>query len=435
MGPPERPDDRQRLLRLCDLAQQWVKENADDQRKTPTDAYVSLMFAFGLARLGEADTARELLNRAAHALTGKDEVHTFLLEAFRFRITAAIDGRPHAGPLPPELLAATRQMRPLFNYVIDKLRRYSRVLEPDEEIEPYRRHLARASSLAEQIAELPDIRDRNQIVTRVQEMLKATPERRDGLELRARVLKAALEAAPRADEEFAKEMLEAGRKVYAALREPQDTNQVAERATFLEKALLLAAHFGRVGDAQAVVDCFERLLQERQGVDFSWVIERIAWRCFGGLRKLGMREQIDRLLPRMAALVLGDDKLESLGPAKLRALVVIAGEWYLLERNAQAEKVLEQARQVLLVGSLWLPEHGSLACAYACAIGHAPVTIAQERLEEIFTRMHGIKDHYTTSSYFSLSQLRLVEAVVLSVVESWEQATSDKVTIRGEDTR
>ena len=49
-------------------------------------------------------------------------------------------------------------------------------------------------------------------------------------------------------------------------------------------------------------------------------------------------------------------------------------------------------------------------------MGQAPVEIAQKRLEEIFRQLKMIKDTYTTSSHFSVSQLDVVEAVVLAVV-------------------
>ena len=42
--------------------------------------------------------------------------------------------------------------------------------------------------------------------------------------------------------------------------------------------------------------------------------------------------------------------------------------------------------------------------------------IAQKRLEEVFKSLKGVKDTYTTSSHFSVSQLDVVESVVLAVV-------------------
>jgi hypothetical protein len=53
---------------------------------------------------------------------------------------------------------------------------------------------------------------------------------------------------------------------------------------------------------------------------------------------------------------------------------------------------------------------------YASAVGQASVEVAQKRLEEVFKSLKGIKDPYTTSTHFSVSQLDVVEAVVLAVV-------------------
>jgi hypothetical protein len=51
------------------------------------------------------------------------------------------------------------------------------------------------------------------------------------------------------------------------------------------------------------------------------------------------------------------------------------------------------------------------------AVGEAPVEVAQRRLEEVFKQLKGVKDTYTTSSHFSVSQPDVAEAVVLAVVE------------------
>src|SRR5205823_13123723 len=61
-------------------------------------------------------------------------------------------------------------------------------------------------------------------------------------------------------------------------------------------------------------------------------------------------------------------------------------------------------------------ERTALASSYAQAVGQAPVEVAQKRLEEIFRQLKGVRDTYTTSSHFSVSQLDVVEAVVLAVV-------------------
>jgi hypothetical protein len=407
---------RQWLSKLADLAQKWVKDNAGTEQKPPMDAYVDLIFSFGLARLGEADAARGLLNRATSVLKGKDEAHTFLLEAYRYRITQALDSRHHAGPLPEEQMATLKAIPTLQSYIVDRLRKHSYILEPDQRIDPYRKWGAKISELDDQLTQLVDVTDRMEIAARVQKLLRAVPTGDDGREARARILKTALEVAPRIGEEFAKEMLDAALKVYRALPEPEDSSQLHDRATFLEKGLFVAAHFDQVGHIHTLVARFEQLLEAQRGVPAVAALEALAGQCFRGLRKLGMRDQIDRLLGRMAELVLDGKDVESLEPAGLQALLLVAGEYYFFGRDAHAEPILQRARALLTAGNLQQKEQNALACAYGRTVAQAPVAIAQKRLEEIFTNIKGVRDTFTTSTHYFRSQFDVIEAVVLAVV-------------------
>jgi cellulose synthase operon protein C len=119
-----------------------------------TRAYVDLMFAWGHARLGEADTVRQLVAEAAQRLHPSpdptnpfpqvDAVHAWLLDAFTFRIEEAIAGRPHGGPWPAESIRRLEGMdepnrtnQASRRYVVDRLRQLSRILEPAAEVDPY----------------------------------------------------------------------------------------------------------------------------------------------------------------------------------------------------------------------------------------------------------------------------------------------------------
>src|SRR5262249_21730749 len=111
-----------------------------------------------------------------------------------------------------------------------------------------------------------------------------------------------------------------------------------------------------------------------------------------------------------------DFKKREQGPAALRALLQVAKGWYYFARDSQAEPILQAARSVLLANDLQPREQTQLACAYAEAVGQAPVEVGQKRLEEIFKSLKGVRDTYTTSTHFSVSQLDVVESVVLAVV-------------------
>jgi hypothetical protein len=416
MSSSEGHGNRCWLRGLRDLAQQWVQSNPDPAQKPPMDAYVDLMFAFGLAQLGEANAARELLTRGEEILADKDIAHTFLRGAFRYRITQALDRKPHAGPLPADLMDIHRGMVTFFTYVVDRLRWNSRILEPEQEINPYGRWNTRTSELDTRLFELADLTDPKEIVARVQRLLQAAPKGADGVEARARILEAALAAAPRVGEEFAREMLDLSQEAYDVLPEPVDDKGLAERTSFLETALFVAIHFNSFDHIPQLVRRFQSMLQSQRGVQAIHTLEKLAGRCFRGLRKLGMMED---LLAPMADLVLEGKDLASVDATGLRAFLLVASEWY-SRGDGQGKPVLEAARALLLKGELQSREQTALACAYARTVGQAPVTEAQQRLEEIFTHVKGVKDTTTTSSHFSVSQLQLVESVVLGVTAGAE---------------
>jgi hypothetical protein len=411
---------RQWMVELADAAQEWVTGGATTGL---TPAYVDLVFAFGLARLGEVDEARERLNAAKAALAGKDDAHNVLFTAFDFRVRQALDGKPHTGPLPNEQLEYLEHMERLHRYVVDRLRKHSRILEPDAVINPYRHWGARINDFERQLAELTDLTDRGEITQRVEKLLRDVPRGPKGADQRQRVLKAGLEASPRVGEEFARKLLDLAVPTYDELPEAREIAAVIEQAAFLEKSLFVAGHFGRHESLHPLVTRFLKMLQSQKGSQALQALESLAANTFRGLRKLGMRDEIDQVLRAMGDLVLeGQDvkaidfKKREQGAAALRALLQVAGQWYYFGRDTQADAIMTVARGVLMAGDLAPRDQTQLAAAYAKAAGQAPVEMAQKRLEEIFKQLKGIKDTYTTSTHFSVSQLDVVESVVLAVV-------------------
>ena len=125
---------RQWLIRLCEMAKEWVRKQEGETSTIPMAGYVDLIFAFGLARLGETDASREALARAATVLNKQNDFHKCLFKAYEYRIKQALDGKPHAGPLPPELVGfrevildpedPKKDLNLLPRYAIDRLREY-----------------------------------------------------------------------------------------------------------------------------------------------------------------------------------------------------------------------------------------------------------------------------------------------------------------------
>lgn len=196
---------RDRVVDLHQDARQWLVEfdNPNAGESTRTEQYVDLVFAFGLAKLGETEAARELRDAAAVDLGSIDTIHRSLLELYSLRVQQALDGRPTTAPFPEDLLARldatfslSDEEREVFDrgevvalektlrddrYKVDRLRQHSRVLEPHERIDAYRNYRRGfTSNLARELSELTDATDRGDLTSRVTDLLerKLSPEDR-----------------------------------------------------------------------------------------------------------------------------------------------------------------------------------------------------------------------------------------------------------------
>jgi hypothetical protein len=413
---------RQWMVGLAEQAQEWI---ATQGTQGQTSAYVDLIFAYGLARLGETDEARRLLSRGQTALNPlKDDAHTALVTAFDYRIRLALEGKPTGGALPNDQMEFLEHMERLGRYVVDRLRKHSKIIEPEASVNPYRHWGARINDFEKALAEIADLTDKNEVVVRIEKLLRERPRGAKGTEERSRVLRTALEVSPRIGEDFARKILEQTLQTYDDMPEAKEVEAILGQALFLEKALFIAGHFGRTEVVHPLVARFHKMLQSLRGSNQGFkALETLARESLRSLRKLGMRDEIDQILKQMSELVLEghdvrqvDFKKRESGSEALRALLQVAAGWYFFGRDTQADQIIGVARTAMLVGDLAPREQTQLARAYAQAVGQAPVEVAQKRLEELFKSLKNIKDTYTTSTHFSVSQLDVVEAVVLAVV-------------------
>ena len=398
-----------------------------------TSAYADLTFAFALARLGETSNARRLQERAAGVLSKRDEIHHFLLRAYTHRIQQVLEGKAHSGPLPAELLDELSQISRRTNaegkavhndaYKINYLRECSRVLEPQEKVNPlmYMLALSERSKELLAISELDDRAQMQQRLTRLLQSTKAADEQ-------AEVFKTALELAPRISEAFAVDLLGRLSKALDAWGPIDHVNQMELRGTLLERGLFLAAHFDQAALVQAMVGRLVRMIELRSGEEPHRLFDALIGQSFRGLRKLGLRDECDRLLQQLAGLVSEGKTLPVLRakhgerwPAVLRQLLQIAGGWLFFGRSEKALPILAEARDLLYSGDLVKKitistEQTKLACAYAAALGQAPVDLALNQLMELFQKLGPLCDEFYTKSHYSRAQLQVVEAVVLAIV-------------------
>jgi len=430
------------MVKINELARRWVDRQRGqgplEYKEAKTKEYVDLLFAFGLARLGEHDASRELLLRAQKALAKGDEAHALLFRLFEYRIHQALEGQSTNTPLESESLGRLNELRHIeqarraekkreagshLSYIIDKMRGTSRILEPLQKILEYRYIAAGSGGEVEQaLARLPDIKDRNELADQIAWLLK---KGKTSLPLSVRIVKGALEQSPRIGEEVAQHLLEQALRAYdQCLKLPADDKERPGPdllMDLLERGLFVAAHFGRLDSVQALMARFRRLLKEERESSSIIGLDRVIEQCLRGLRKLGLREEIQELLTLMSDAVLKGRNPTSLltekdaGPL-VRTLLPIAAGWYDFGRDSLAEPIFQAARTLLLRKDLVPTEHLKLACVYAKALGAAPITITQERVEELFERLEGIPVMSSYGNYYSPAQIKFVESVILAVI-------------------
>jgi hypothetical protein len=424
------------LLTLPERLHDWVIARSNVARPSqppvyPTDprltaAYADLMMAFGLARLGDAHESQRLQERACEVLGNLDNVHSFLLSAFDYRVHQALDGKGVGGPLPADffdLLPAAEgrgnvesDERRLNQLKVDRLRQKSRILEPHEALNAYDRFLAHHKDpLGKALVFLSDVTDKQELERQVRLILKqAVPKRKKDNSERPRVLRTVLAIAPRLGEAFALEALGLFDTAWA------ETEDVEVQADLLDKSLLLAAHFDQSALVQRLVAKYHEFLKKDQA-EIARHGEALAGHCFRGLRKFGLRDEIEALLHELVeALTQGESPEKLCGrpgwPGLLGTLLHVADCWFFFGNDEEAVRLLEEARLLLYGNTLSREDTTRLACRYAGTLGQAPVDVALQGVEEMLDKLEGVYDNFTTRTHFSLSQLQVVEAIVLGIV-------------------
>jgi hypothetical protein len=431
------------LVKLPDRIEHWLTDvdrgkvaivhNPADPKNT--FAYAQLALAFALARLGDDRECRRLQTLAHGRLQQPDlrepELHTLTLAAFDFRLRQACERQPVVGPLPQEWAAEVGGLDHTKRYKLDKLRQYSRILEPHVKVEPHFRFIHRyASELEKELNRLQELTDRHEVQDEVRQLLtrvgRTTAEEK---EARARLLTGGLNLAPRVGESLAEELLAEVFPCCDALEElgrgkataAGDGRLFEKQAALLEEALFVAAHFNQTQRVQECVNRFRRLFQAQRGSDLFKALNSLAAQSFRGLRKLGLRDEIDQLLRQMAEVILRGREMKALReekqwPDMLTALLRVAAGWYYFGREEEANAVVEEARRLLYTGTLDSHKQYPLAIAYIATLTEAPVDQALRGIEELFDRLQRVQDGFESNSHFAVRHLSVIESVVLAVV-------------------
>jgi hypothetical protein len=437
---------REKAERLRQLAQEWFPTTVKDVGAyDQTPVYIDLMFAFGLARLGEATAGRALLDRASATLEAAGgETHSILLQAFRYRIDEVFAGRPHAGALPAALIEYVDHLRAEYDekrrgggpsgpddylaYIVDRLREESRILEPQERLRAYRhrdRFLDEAA--AKDLAGWPDVTDPRQLRGRIDRLLGPAAKPLTGSN-RVKVLTLAIALAHRVGEAYCLGLVRAAPAAIEAVTSQGDPDPytLIEAATLLERAIFFAAHYDDRTFVHPALDRLTKLMEAATGPAESPAMASLVGQSLSSLRKFGMRDEAERLLARVERSVFRGRPLDRLRtddprtwPQVLEMLLRLAAGWLDFDRPDLAKPVLDEAREYLLRGTADadVPKYVSVACAYISALGHGPVEDALGRAEELLSlgEKGKLKNTFTSSTHYSRFHLNIVEAIVLAL--------------------
>jgi hypothetical protein len=364
-----------------------------------THAYVRFVFAWGLARLGHADRARQLLAMAQTELDGKDPVHGFLGRAYSARVAQALEGQPAESPLPHELAAELNALSTFHRYKVDRLRQASTILEPSERLDPLQAFGRGARNLrGEEFVHLSEVKDVEPLAKAVEQLAARASAPLTPAPERQRLLEGLLDTLPRLPPARALPVLT--RLVPAMEGLPDEPH-----ALLLGDALTVAGHFVREDHVKALVGRLRALLVGLKPEAEAWG-HGILGACLRNLRRLGLTHEATALLEP------GQKLLARPAKVPLSTQLGIAAGLALLGQMPEATAVFDRAFASLANFQGPMPERLTLARGLAGALSQAPVEVALPALARLSEQLPVVTDAYNTNSHFCLSVVELADVLV-----------------------
>lgn len=381
------------------------KRSAVEAPAAFTRAYVGLEFAWGFARLANAERARQLRDAALAALDRRDPVHQYLTRAYQVRIDQALEGVAPDTPLPPEVNGLLNGLESFTRYKVDRLRQFSQVLEPQERLEAigaYWRH-TRDGGRGEELAALRALREPAELLKAIQSRMSVAVDGQLNAEERVRLIDGLLDYLPQLPEAHALPLLQRFLGAGEGLA-PR------HRAQVLEDALKVAGHFGRTALVKQLVLQLGNVIKELG----SEGVSEVGGMLVSGvrmLRRVGLRDEAAELLSRASTVLKGEDV------ATLQARLGLASGFMYLGAFAAAQPIVDEAQVRLGRESGLNPgERQRLSRATTQALSHASTEIALPGLLRVAQQLAWITDSYNTNSHFCLSLVDFADALVLGHV-------------------
>ncbi|PRP90425.1 hypothetical protein ENSA5_65170 [Enhygromyxa salina] len=375
-----------------------------------THAYVRLVFAWGLARVGRPQAARAELDAATKLLGDRvgderrksrnDPLHTAAFAAYRARVEQALEGLPPGAPLsaaPGGPIDARERLTGIDRFKYDRLVQLSRVLDPRQDVDAFEKWSHKDDepfaglALLTQPDALASLFDRT-----LAAMSSQDPERR------ARELGALLEYLEALPEPLAVPRLQTALGFVASA--PLDA-----RPKLLRNALLLAGYYDRadlIDEALAALASSDAELTEQRPAEYAELLTR----CAPVLRRNNHEAQLGALLTKLEQRV-GDD-LELAGVV---AQLHIAAGFAALGQPARVQTAFAAAHALLPELAAVPTNYQTLLREIAVALSRSTPGQAIAGARALMERLPETTDSMSTNSHYCLSVIQLMEAVVLSL--------------------
>ncbi|MFO0736153.1 MAG: hypothetical protein U0270_09745 [Labilithrix sp.] len=379
------------------LASSKRKRSATEADPALTTAYVKFVVAYGLARLGRIERAHAVRDEAIAALPAADPIHRVLVRAFQARVAQALEALPAETALPAEVSQQLGALVKLERYKVDRVRQASKVLEPQERLDPIAAfQRGEADPRGPEFAALRTEADPGAIDRMVHEIIhtgeSAPPD------TKARLYDGAMDFFPSLRHERAHGLLA------TVVRTSSDIPPV-RRVQVLEEALMLAGHFGEEALAREILTVLEPSLAQVGG-EGAAAIAPVAAGMLRTLRRFGLRDAAERMLGLLQVAAAGK------GTPSLIARLHTAAALSFLGQTDKARPVFEEALGVLRT-ELPMGERLQLGRALSRALATAPIEYALAGMAELEKGVVFVTDSFNTNTHVCLSVLDFMEALVL----------------------
>lgn len=356
-----------------------------------THPYVNLIFAWGFARLGFADRARQLEAENVSQLPENDPIHAYLVAAFSARISQALACEPPWAQLPLEVQRMGTGLDRMQRFKVDRLVSVSRCLSTTDRPNAFQRFTAASSGAADaDLAAWIHLETEEARAGRLEELVAAATSQGDeGAELLGGVLDLLSLLSP------GRAALLLERVVEALIRLP---SSAGERSVHLVNALLLAGSLER----RPLV---ERLLAELPAAGEDAAVGEPLRRSAPHLSRLGLGDAVVPVI---------EDRIGACPPGALgmRERLELAAALAAFGDDAPLQAALGEAFG--LVEGLKLGEKHELLPVIATSLGHTSPETAIAGADELLEQLPTITDSLSTRTHFCLSLLCFAEALVLA---------------------